>query len=596
MSKLTSAKPQMPRSARQGVVAFLKPELVAAGCYDGHLHIINVESGAITNSTELGSGAIYSVAWAPHGQHLAVGCSEHLCIVNAESGAIIRTWQAADWEERPQSYETGSRDGLYRFRTSGVCSVAYAPCEQHLAAGCIDGRLCVFNEESLAAIHTIDLQHGICGLAYAPDGHHLAAGCGRDLFIIETGSGDIIHTINLNAGSIDSIAYAPCGLHLAAGTSFLSIVNSETGAIMHQANDVDVRSVAYSPCGQFLATGGWKGIEIRNASEPNMDIHSVQLRHEKCVCVAYAPNRLFLVAGSTASKLYTFDAQLGAAIHVTKLPRHSRRLHCNGVSAVSFAACAPRAAGQHAGFIERNIGAAAIIAPPSEMIHEDIAFRHMASTVATDHSVLQLVKHDESDPPAIVDAQEAALFAAEQHAGFIERNIGAAPCGGTMSGNAGDETVKLVLLEYSRNEEWFRRALLESSELGEFRQALVNAGHCPELPSGAKCFVPPKLFEAVVQALTEKDVETHKRHVIVTGDIEHTVKAVVDQFRQSVSRRERGSFKLKSRAEIHVAMDTGIHQSSPSEYPDFVLIKRNFKHVQLPTSMRSASSVLPATV
>merc|ERR1712045_774915 len=131
---------------------------------------------------------------------------------------------------------------------------------------------------------------------------------------------------------------------------------------------------------------------------------------------------------------------------------------------------------------------------------------------------------------------------------------------------------------------WFRRALLESSELGEFRQALVNAGHCPELPSGAKCFVPPNLFEAVVQALTEKDVETHKRHVIVTEDIEDTVKATVDKFCQSVSRRERGSFKMKNRAEIDVPVDTGMHQASPSEYPDFVLIKRTFIHVQLPSS------------
>lgn len=97
-------------------------------------------------------------------------------------------------------------------------------------------------------------------------------------------------------------------------------------------------------------------------------------------------------------------------------------------------------------------------------------------------------------------------------------------------------------MEYSRNDDWFRSALLESSELGECRQALVDVGHCLELHSGAKCFVPPNLFEAVVRALSEKHVETHKRHVIVTEDIEDTVKVVVDKFRQSVSRRDRGIF------------------------------------------------------
>jgi len=106
------------------------------------------------------------------------------------------------------------------------------------------------------------------------------------------------------------------------------------------------------------------------------------------------------------------------------------------------------------------------------------------------------VEHDESDPLAIVSAQEAPLFAAEQHAGFIERNMGAAPSGGTTSGTSDDEATRIILLEYSRND-WFRRALLESPELGECRQAMVDVGHCPKLPSGAKCFVPPNIFEAV---------------------------------------------------------------------------------------------------
>jgi len=95
-----------------------------------------------------------------------------------------------------------------------------------------------------------------------------------------------------------------------------------------------------------------------------------------------------------------------------------------------------------------------------------------------------------------VSAQEAPLFATEQHAGFIEQNMGAAPSGGTTSGTSDDEATRIILLEYSRND-WFRRALLESSELGECRQSKVDVGHCPKLPSGAKCFVPPNIFEAV---------------------------------------------------------------------------------------------------
>jgi len=86
------------------------------------------------------------------------------------------------------------------------------------------------------------------------------------------------------------------------------------------------------------------------------------------------------------------------------------------------------------------------------------------------------------------------------------------------------------------------------------------------------------------------------KNVIVTEDIEDAVKVVLDKFRLSVSRRERGSFKLKNRAKLDVPVDTGMHQVLPSEYSDFVLIKRTFIHAQLPSSMQSASSVVPATV
>ena len=39
--------------------------------------------------------------------------------------------------------------------------------------------------------------------------------------------------------------------------------------------------------------------------------------------------------------------------------------------------------------------------------------------------VMDSIEHGE--PPAIVDENEAAQFSAVQHAGFIERNLGASP-------------------------------------------------------------------------------------------------------------------------------------------------------------------------
>lgn len=67
MSKWPATQRQMPRIAGQYVAAFLKPQLVAAGC-KGALHIINCESGAIINSTQLADRDVQSVVFAPCGQ------------------------------------------------------------------------------------------------------------------------------------------------------------------------------------------------------------------------------------------------------------------------------------------------------------------------------------------------------------------------------------------------------------------------------------------------------------------------------------------------------------------------------------------------
>lgn len=174
------------------------------------------------------------------------------------------------------------------------------------------------------------------------------------------------------------------------------------------------------------------------------------------------------------------------------------------------------------------------------------------------------------------------------------------------SSRDGDSTT-IVILEYSRNDEWFRRVLLTARELDESRRALSDAGLSAELLSGAKCFVAPELYEIAIQTLHERGFVLDKRHVIASADMENVVRQVIETGRKSVTRKEHGSFKMKSRAMVDIQIaDPASSSSSPSSQvapcstvlvdAPVSLISRTFIHIPLPSSMRSLSSLRPASV
>eukprot|EP00929_Paragymnodinium_shiwhaense_P027726 TRINITY_DN16208_c0_g1_i1.p1 TRINITY_DN16208_c0_g1~~TRINITY_DN16208_c0_g1_i1.p1 ORF type:complete len:518 (+),score=66.78 TRINITY_DN16208_c0_g1_i1:89-1642(+) len=161
-----------------------------------------------------------------------------------------------------------------------------------------------------------------------------------------------------------------------------------------------------------------------------------------------------------------------------------------------------------------------------------------------------------------------------------------------------DEPLPVVILEYSKHNEWFRDVFAESPQLENIRQALQICGFRIELESGAKCVMRPEHVKAVLQDVCERGEVLDRRHVVVSADLEDIVKDVIEEARQSVSRKERGSFKLKGRTEVDVSTSSGSCTSSFASSLDagFVLVKRTFIHVQLPSSVRSVSSVRPATM
>merc|ERR1712100_523341 len=64
--------------------------------------------------------------------------------------------------------------------------------------------------------------------------------------------------------------------------------------------------------------------------------------------------------------------------------------------------------------------------------------------------------------------------------------------------------LKVVLMRFSRSPQTFRKALLEAPELADWRHALESQGHTVELNSGAKVFVKPEHYRAVLEEIRLK--------------------------------------------------------------------------------------------
>jgi len=156
----------------------------------------------------------------------------------------------------------------------------------------------------------------------------------------------------------------------------------------------------------------------------------------------------------------------------------------------------------------------------------------------------------------------------------------------------------VAILKFSQCKRWLPSALLEGPDLQQEREALVQAGFSPKLPSGAKIFVPPEAFIQITRHLELQGLQLKTSHVVVSVDLEKKVMAVVEAARNVATRRERGSCKVENRMELNIA-DEEVHKlpalSVAGAIPRYE-VRRTFIHVPIPSSMHSSLSVKPSTV
>jgi len=163
-----------------------------------------------------------------------------------------------------------------------------------------------------------------------------------------------------------------------------------------------------------------------------------------------------------------------------------------------------------------------------------------ASTSAHDFQpVIQNISHLEQ--PAQIGEREAAQFAALQHAGFVERNLGrtfsnsAESCESPDRDHANseppDDRDRVILGKLNRMPKALRSELIGGASLRSCRDALENAGYPCKLLSGTFVFVHPWQYRAAVAAL--KCHELRPYHIVFTESLGYLVEETLARFKGS---------------------------------------------------------------
>lgn len=140
----------------------------------------------------------------------------------------------------------------------------------------------------------------------------------------------------------------------------------------------------------------------------------------------------------------------------------------------------------------------------------------------------------------------------------------------------------VILLEFSRDPRSFHDALRECEDLKDIRDALKSAGAESELPSLTKVFVPPEMYDAVMEAVRIFGLELHGRHVLVVRELEENVKRVVHTKGSKVRPTGRGIVPLGF-AEASLQADAKIE------------VTHTFVHIKIPRSLCSEVHSGPVT-
>ncbi len=277
--------------------------------------LLDVKVGAIsaqpifTFKTD-GDNPVYSVAFSPNGEILALGDAQgEIILLDASTGKKTRT--------------TIAHDGA-------VKKVAFSPDGLLLATASDDGYAIVrdVKTDEILQEFTDEINSPITGISFNADGTQIAtSNIDATILIWDIASGQVVSTLLYTCGIVGDVAVSPNGNQIASSEwcppeNLVKIVNVNTleettvevsglGAdqvIWENDHTENVNELTFSPDGNFLASAGDDDkVVVTNVNEGG-DTSFILYDDVGLFSVAYSSDGKYIVTGNAVGSVKIWDA------------------------------------------------------------------------------------------------------------------------------------------------------------------------------------------------------------------------------------------------------------------------------------------------
>ncbi|MEU3630331.1 nSTAND1 domain-containing NTPase [Streptomyces fradiae] len=251
---------------------------------DGTARVWSTETGSPAGPVTTLGERLWSVAWAPHGDRLALSTSDGLFRVVDEGGGTVlelrgEPVEGCSWSPDGRRLATGGHDGTVRLLSAvdgtelrkltghqdWVGRVAWSPSGRRVAS-CSDDRTCRLWDASDGTQSTVLRGHDnyVEDASWSPDEARVATASGDwTAAVWDAVTGRRIDVLKGHEGRVRAVAWSPDGLRIATGgddrtVRLWSAVTFEEIAVVGVHRD-KVTSVAWSPDGARLLTASADG-------------------------------------------------------------------------------------------------------------------------------------------------------------------------------------------------------------------------------------------------------------------------------------------------------------------------------------------------
>jgi WD40 repeat protein len=244
------------------------------------------------------SGSVNAVAWSPDGSRFASGSSDN----------TVRVWDAA----------SGSNLNVYRGHTDNIRTIAWSR-DGHIASGSDDKTVQVWDANTGTRLVTYRGHAGtIWSVSWSPDNTHIVSGSADktvQVWNVATGSKAFSYNGHSRANAVKAVAWSPDGQHIASGgdipESTVQIWDATTGNLLvtFSEHSGGIFSLAWAPRGQYFASSSWAEVRVWNPTQPTKKTLNTYTNHSGAVhSLAWSPDGQRIVSGADDTTVRIWQA------------------------------------------------------------------------------------------------------------------------------------------------------------------------------------------------------------------------------------------------------------------------------------------------